>query len=58
VAAGIGRIAGDLAGPWMFGRGGMRLTSFAAAGAAALASTLLLLRLPTLERTSSIRTQG
>ena len=48
VATGIGRIAGDLAGPAMFGVGGMRLTSFAAA-AAALGAAVLLIRLPTLE---------
>ena len=54
VATGVGRIAGDLAGPWMFGAGGMRLTSFAAAGSALAAATLLL-RLPTLESTA---TQG
>lgn len=54
VATGIGRIAGDLAGPWMFGVGGMRFTSLAAAVSAVIASALLL-RLPTLE---SNRTQG
>ncbi|MEX1003890.1 MAG: MFS transporter [Acidimicrobiia bacterium] len=54
VATGVGRIAGDLAGPWMFGVGGIRVTSFVAAGSA-LAGAALLLRLPTLE---SNRTQG
>lgn len=54
VATGVGRIAGDLAGPWMFGVGGMRLTSFAAAGSALVAAALLI-RLPTLE---SNQTQG
>ena len=58
VATGIGRIAGDLAGPWMFGLGGIRLTSFAAAGSAAIASVVLLLRLPTLEGASSRRAEG
>jgi MFS transporter, DHA1 family, inner membrane transport protein len=48
VATGVGRIAGDLLGPWMFGLGGMRLTSLVAAGSSA-AAALLLVRLPTLE---------
>ena len=48
VATGVGRIAGDLAGPWMFGVGGMRLTALAAAGSS-VAAAALLLRLPTLE---------
>jgi predicted MFS family arabinose efflux permease len=56
VATGIGRIAGDLLGPWMFGVGGMRLTSLVAAAAAIVAVTLVL-RLPSLEGTAS-RTQG
>jgi MFS transporter, DHA1 family, inner membrane transport protein len=54
VAAGIGRIAGDLLGPWMFGVGGMRLTSIVAAVGSIAAATILL-RLPTLDHT---RTQG
>lgn len=48
VATGVGRIAGDLAGPWMFGVGGIRLTALAAAGSS-VAAAALLLRLPTLE---------
>jgi MFS transporter, DHA1 family, inner membrane transport protein len=54
VVSGIGRIAGDLLGPWMFGVGGMRLTAIVAA-IASLAAAALLLRLPTLDHT---RTQG
>ncbi|MEX2654081.1 MAG: MFS transporter [Acidimicrobiia bacterium] len=54
VATGIGRIVGDLAGPWMYSVGGMRLTSLGAAGTAVVAAGLLL-RLPTLESTA---TQG
>ncbi len=56
VAMGIGRIAGDLLGPWMFGAGGMRLTSLVAS-ASAVAALTLVLRLPSLEGTSP-RTQG
>jgi MFS transporter, DHA1 family, inner membrane transport protein len=60
VATGVGRIAGDLTGPWMFGVGGMRLPSFAAA-ASALAAAALLIRLPNLDATppeKSNPTQG
>ena len=54
VASGIGRIGGDLLGPWMFGVGGMRLTSIVAA-IGSIAAAAILLRLPTLDHT---RTQG
>lgn len=48
VATGVGRIAGDLLGPWLFEAGGMRLTSFVAAGSA-VGAVAVLLRVPTLE---------
>ncbi len=54
VASGVGRIGGDLIGPWMFGVGGMRLTSLTAA-VGSIAAAAILLRLPTLDHT---RTQG
>lgn len=50
VATGIGRIAGDVAGPPLFESGGMGVTAFVAAGSA-LAAALVLRRLPTLEST-------
>jgi predicted MFS family arabinose efflux permease len=54
VATGIGRIAGDLAGPAMFSSGGMRLTSFAAAASAAIGAALLM-RLPNLDASAATR---
>ena len=48
VATGVGRIAGDWLGPWMFGVGGMRVTSIVAA-VSSMVAALLLIRLPTLE---------
>lgn len=48
VATGVGRIGGDVAGPWMFERGGMTVTGVAAAFSA-LVAAVLLRRLPSLE---------